>query len=199
VYWAKALKSRKPNVIVLENVEEFQKWGPLIPKVDERGKPVLTRTAADHGAVPGAQGRDVPPLQAAASRTSATRSSTASWWRGLRRADQRKRLFLIARCDGSRSCGQSKTHGPGRAGCPWRPAAECIDFAAVPEHLRAQEAAGREHAEAHRARHRAFVKKDPFIVPVMHAGDARVHSLDEPMRTITARTAASSPWCSPSR
>jgi hypothetical protein len=37
------------------------------------------------------------------------------------------------------------------------------------------------------------VKVDPFIVPVMHAGDARVHGLDEPVRTITGAKAASSP------
>jgi hypothetical protein len=55
----------------------------------------------------------------------------------------------------------------------------------LPEHLRAQKAARREH-RARIARGIAkFVKVDPFIVPVMHAGDARVHSLREPVRTIT--------------
>jgi len=37
--WAEALC---PDGILVENVKEFQDWGPLIQKVDKKGKPVLT-------------------------------------------------------------------------------------------------------------------------------------------------------------
>lgn len=39
----------------------------------------------------------------------------------------RKRLFVIARCDGLPIVWPEPTHGPGRP-LPWRTAAECIDW-----------------------------------------------------------------------
>jgi hypothetical protein len=53
-------------------------------------------------------------------------------WRELRACDYgaptiRKRLFLIARCDGRPIVWPQPTHGKGRAQ-PWRTAAECIDW-----------------------------------------------------------------------
>lgn len=117
VRWAKAVR---PRVICLENVEEFQHWGPL----DASGLPCPKR------------------------RDSSFRRWVASLrnlgyvveWRELRACDYgaptiRKRLFLVARCDGAPIVWPAPTHGAPdslpvrqRKLLPWRTAAECIDW-----------------------------------------------------------------------
>lgn len=117
VRWAALVR---PRVIILENVEEFQTWGPLrddgTPCPDRRG-----HTFRDF----------VRQLQ---------ELGYAVEWRELRACDYgapttRKRLFLVARCDGQPIVWPAPTHGaPGSAGVkarmlkPWRTAAECIDW-----------------------------------------------------------------------
>ena len=117
VKWAKAVR---PRVICLENVEEFQTWGPLA----DDGRPCPQR-----------------------------KGQTFALWkkqlqnlgyqvehRELRACDYgaptiRKRLFLVARCDGQPIVWPSPTHaqpdarGKVPAGMkPWRTAADCIDW-----------------------------------------------------------------------
>lgn len=117
VKWAKAVR---PRVICLENVEEFQTWGPLA----DDGRPCPQR-----------------------------KGQTFALWkkqlqnlgyqvehRELRACDYgaptiRKRLFLVARCDGQPIAWPSPTHaqpdarGKVPAGMkPWRTAADCIDW-----------------------------------------------------------------------
>ena len=109
VRWAKAVK---PKVIMLENVEEFKTWGPL----DEEGNPIKAR-----------QGETFGQFVAALSEL-----GYEVEWRELRACDYgapttRKRLFLIARCDGRPIVWPEPTHGP-RTGTPYRTAAECIDW-----------------------------------------------------------------------
>jgi len=117
VRWAALVR---PRVIILENVEEFQTWGPLrddgTPCPDRRG-----HTFRDF----------VGQLQ---------EKGYAVEWRELRACDYgapttRKRLFLIARCDGQPIVWPAPTHGaPSSHGVkartlkPWRTAAECIDW-----------------------------------------------------------------------
>ena len=106
--WAKA---RSPRLICLENVPEFEGWGPL----DDDGRPIRERA--------GETFRDfVAALEA---------EGYAVEWRTLCAADYgapttRRRLFLVARRDG-RPRWPVPTHGPGRAS-PWRTAAEVIDW-----------------------------------------------------------------------
>jgi DNA (cytosine-5)-methyltransferase 1 len=109
VKWAKAVK---PRVILLENVEEFEDWGPLgddgLPDPKQRGFTFR---------------RWLAQLEGAGYRVE---------WRQLRACDFgaptiRKRLFIVARCDGHPIVWPEKTHGPGRAQ-PHRVAAECIDW-----------------------------------------------------------------------
>lgn len=124
VLWAKRVR---PAVIMLENVEEFQTWGPLTdegqPCPDRRGqtfehwKRELRRygyklemkemRAVDYG------GKVLAPAPTI-----------------------RKRLFIIARCDGLPIVWPERTHGPADhpdvvAGKlkPWRVAADFIDWA----------------------------------------------------------------------
>lgn len=115
---------RKPRVIILENVEEFTTWGPVIIGIDGKVHPDPTRkgkTFTSFVAALRGHGYDVE-------------------WRELRACDYgaptiRKRLFLIARCDGRPICWPEHTHGdpkrdPVKTGklLPWRTAAECIDW-----------------------------------------------------------------------
>lgn len=109
VTWAREVR---PRVICLENVPEFLTWGPL----DADGRPDKARSgeifAAWVEALRGL-GYDVE-------------------WQMLVAADYgapttRKRLFLVARCDGRPIRWPEPTHGPGRAH-PYRTAGECIDW-----------------------------------------------------------------------
>ena len=117
VKWAKAVQ---PRVICLENVEEFQTWGPL---------------AADGRPCPQRKGKTFA-LWVAQLRN----LGYAVEWRELRACDYgaptiRKRLFLVARRDGQPITWPSPTHAqpdangkvpPGMQ--PWRTAADCIDW-----------------------------------------------------------------------
>ncbi|MBS0661388.1 MAG: DNA cytosine methyltransferase [Verrucomicrobia bacterium] len=115
VKWAATVR---PRVIILENVEEFQDWGPLL---------------ADGSPCPLRKGRTFRRFVAQLENL-----GYAVEWRELRACDYgaptiRRRLFLIARCDGRPIVWPAPTHAaPDRAGAlgllPWRAAAECIDF-----------------------------------------------------------------------
>lgn len=108
VRWAATVR---PRVLILENVEEFQTWGPL----DEYGHPIKSKRGKTFRSFTNAlrkQGYEVE-------------------WKELRACDYgaptiRKRFFLIARCDERTICWPEPTHGPGKA--PYRTAAEIIDW-----------------------------------------------------------------------
>jgi DNA (cytosine-5)-methyltransferase 1 len=87
---------RRPDVITLENVEEFKDWGPL----NSHGQPDKARRGEEFN-------RWVGELRAL---------GYAVEWRELRACDYgtpttRKRLFVIARCDGKPIIWPEKTHG----------------------------------------------------------------------------------------
>lgn len=117
VKWAKLVS---PRVICLENVEEFQTWGPL---------------AADGRPCPQRKGKTFARWVAQLRNLGYTVE-----WRELRACDYgaptiRKRLFLVARRDGQPIVWPEATHGapdslPVRQKKlkPWRTAAECIDW-----------------------------------------------------------------------
>ena len=109
VKWARQVR---PRVIIMENVEEFTTWGPL----DAHGKIIDIQRGSTFR-------RFVRALQALGYRVQ---------HRELRACDYgaptiRKRLFLIARCDGLPIVWPRPTHGPGRA-IPYRTAADIIDW-----------------------------------------------------------------------
>lgn len=174
VRWAAAVK---PRVIALENVEEFKDWGPL----DKDGHPIAARKGQTFRAF-------VRKLE---------RLGYVVEWRLLRACDYgapttRRRLFLVARCDGRRIVWPAPTHGPGRAK-PYRTAAECIDWSLPCPSIFDRERPLADKTMARIARGvRKFVLESarPFILPVNHGGegrnDNRVHSIDEPLRTITS-------------
>ena len=116
IRWAKLVR---PRVIILENVEEFTTWGPLI---GNRPDPVRKGQTFR---------RFVHALK---------RYGYCVEWNELRACDYgaptiRKRFFLIARCDGLPIIWPEPTHGDPStlfvaSGIlhPWRTAAEIIDW-----------------------------------------------------------------------
>ena len=170
----------RPAVIMLENVEEFASWGPLIA-----GKPDKSRAGETFRSW-------IEALRDAGYRVD---------WRELRACDYgsptlRKRLFVIARRDGLPIVWPDPTHGPGLQ--PWHTAAECIDWE-LPIHsifLTAEEGrkvgvrrplADKTLSRIGRGVGRYVIDADrPFIVPITHGGDRAPHSIDEPLRTVTA-------------
>lgn len=186
VLWA---QRRRPRVICLENVEEFRDWGPL----GEDDRPIAARRGETFKKWTG-------KLKALGYRVE---------HRELRACDYgaptiRKRLFLIARRDGRPIVWPAPTHGDPKSEAvrkgaikPWRTAAEIIDWS-LPCHsifLTREEGravgVNRPLAENTMARIAKGVQRyvidaaEPFIVPVTHAGDTRVHAVGEPLRTVT--------------
>ena len=104
----------RPRVIILENVEEFQTWGPV-----RKGKPVKKlagTTFRKFIAQLKALGYDVEYRELIAADYGAPTS--------------RKRFYLVARCDGKPIVWPKPTHSKtGADGLPkWRSAAEIIDW-----------------------------------------------------------------------
>lgn len=169
--WAKAVK---PRVIVLENVEEFQTWGPVL-----------------------ASGRPCPDRKGLTFRRFCGRLRNLGYevqWRELRACDYgaptiRKRLFLIARCDGQPIVWPTPTHGKYH-GQPWRTAAECIDWSiSCPSIFERAKPLAHNTQRRIAAGLRRYVIESarPFIVQIQNAssGNAPI-SIDAPMRTVTA-------------
>lgn len=178
--WAATVR---PRVIILENVEEFKTWGPLC----EDGKPD-----------PKQKGRTFRSFVNALSR-----HGYRVEWRELRACDYgaptiRKRLFLIARCDGRPIVWPETTHGDPKSQAvqsgwlkPWRTAAEIIDWSLSCPSIFERKRPLAENTMRRIARGiYKFVIEDPepFIVKVNHHGtDFRGQRIREPLQTITAK------------
>ena len=173
----------RPRVIILENVEEFQTWGPVL--VD--GTPCPKRKGDTFRSF-------VRQLQ---------EKGYAVEWRELRACDFgaptiRKRLFLIARCDGQPIVWPEPTHGaPDSAAVkakqrkPWRTAAECIDWSIPCPSIfeRARPLAEATQRRIARGLRRYVIDSaDPFIVGIDHrgAGASPVWPGTQPLTTVTA-------------
>ena len=203
VDWAEAVK---PKVIILENVEEFQDWGPLIRKAGKDGKPEFDKNGnALWIPCPARKG-----ALFAAWVASLERLGYALEWRELRACDYgaptiRKRLFVIARCDGKPIMWPTPSHGdPDSAEVksgkrkPWRTAAEIIDWTlpcpsifmspeeAKPLRLKRPLAAATMKRIAAGVKRYVLEAKSPFIVVCNHGGDwFRGRGVSEPFQTVT--------------
>lgn len=184
----------RPRVIMLENVEEFQTWGPV-----RKGKPVKKLAGTTFRKFI-SQLRDL---------------GYAVEYRELVAADlgaptTRKRFVLIARCDGRPIVWPERTHAPRdseevRSGKlkPWRSAAEIIDWSLPCPSIFESKAeilekyglkAVRPLADNTMRRIIRGVDKftirsgEPFIVPTGYGerkGQApRVHDIEEPLPTV---------------
>lgn len=189
VLWA---KRTRPDVILLENVEEFREWGPLTAE----NKPCKDRAGQTFS-------HWVKELR---------RLGYKVQWRELRACDYgaptiRKRLFVVARCDGKPIVWPEPTHGKlgtkevlsGKR-LPWRTAADIIDWslpcpsifdtaAEIKEKFGLR--AVRPLADATMARIARGVMryvveaKEPFVVTYGQHGGANRSGFD-PLHTVTA-------------
>ena len=176
IKWARLVR---PRVIILENVEEFQTWGPLGVK----GKPLRAKAGQTFRRWKGQLRKlgyqvEHRPLVAADFGTPTTR----------------KRVFLVARCDGQSIHWPARTHAPqdkaaGMQLRPWQSAASCIDWAipckSIFERQRPLAAATLTRIARGLVRY-VIEAKEPFIVCCNHAGDGfRGQAIHQPLRTVT--------------
>lgn len=181
VRWAATVK---PRLIILENVEEFVTWGPLVTDINGDCYPCKKRKGQTFRSFVNAlqkQGYDVD-------------------WKELRACDYgaptiRKRFFLIARCDGMPIVWPEPTHGSpaslevkNKQLKPWRTAAECIDWTIPCPSIFERK---RPLADATLRRIAKGVMRyvvetaDPFIVPLTHHGKRQNHNINDPFKTVT--------------
>lgn len=174
----------RPRVIILENVEEFQTWGPV-----RNGKPVKSKSGETFQ-------RWKTQLQDLGYEIE---------HRELRACDCgaptiRKRFFLIARCDGKPIVWPQPTHGDPNSEevkngklKPWRTAAECIDF-----ELPCHSIFDRKKPLAVNTQRRIARGLDQFVIKeakpyIVHIGNGerkgqkpRVQDIDKPVSTVVS-------------
>jgi DNA (cytosine-5)-methyltransferase 1 len=170
VKWA---EQSRPDVIGLENVQEFRGWGPL----GDDGKPDKSRT----GETFERWKRRLEKLGYAVEHRVLDASRFGA-------PTRRRRLFLIARCDGQPIAWPAPTHGTD--GLPLRTAAECIDWnlpcPSIFERSRplAEKTLWR---IAQGIRRFVLESPSPFILKVNHGRwEPRHEPIDEPLSTVTA-------------
>ncbi|WP_227397343.1 DNA cytosine methyltransferase, partial [Jeotgalibacillus aurantiacus] len=179
--WAATVK---PRVIILENVEEFKTWGPLKdgkPDPDRKGYTFksFVKQFRKHG------------YEIA--------------WKELRACDfgaptTRKRLFLIARCDGQPITWPDATHGDPQdlnvqlgLKKPYRTAAEVIDWSLECPSIFDRKKPLAENTMRRIARgFQRFVAENPnpFIVRIGQTGfggDRLQYEINRPLTTITTK------------
>ncbi|HDX8356781.1 TPA: DNA cytosine methyltransferase [Aeromonas hydrophila] len=186
--WAATVR---PRVIMLENVEEFQTWGPLLIDAEGNARPDPAKKGRTFNSFINALRRQGYKVE----------------WRELRACDYgtptiRKRLFLIARRDGAPIVWPKPTHGDPasaevRAGklLPWPTAADVIDWSIqcpsiferkrpLAENTLRRIAKGLERFVINAA--------EPFIVKCNHTSTRTVYDcfrgqgINEPLQTVTA-------------
>lgn len=185
--WAATVR---PRVIMLENVEEFKTWGPLL----EDGQPCPKNKGRTFNSFINALKRHGYQVEHKELRACDYGAPTI-----------RKRLFLIARCDGRPIVWPEPTHAAPDSEAvkskrlkPWRTAAECIDWSIPCPSIfeRAKPLAEATLKRIARGIKRYVIDAEkPFIVTLAHGegkpGSAQrwgsgVRSLDLPAQTITA-------------
>lgn len=237
VKWASTVK---PDVIMLENVEEFKTWGPLRAKRDERTGRVLVKDFSNRTdinqkkrkpkfrvAKPG----EIVPMKLQAMEPDPKRKGKTfkKFLKALKNigyqvelkelvaADygaptMRKRLFLVARCDGKPIVWPEPTYGPAyseevKAGLlkPYVGAYTQLDFSLpcpsifdtkeeIMEKygIRAQRPLAQKTMERIARGLKKFVIDNaaPFIVPIGYGErkgqDPRVHDIKNPLPTIVS-------------
>jgi len=178
IHWVNEVR---PGIIYLENVEEFQDWGPLL----KNGQPNKRWKRWFFRCFIGALRRRGYEVEWREIRCSTLGAPTI-----------RKRLFLIARCDGRPIVFPEATHAPAGPRAA-RTAAECIDFTLPCPSIFLGRRAARKlglkrplvAASCRRIARgvERFVMKAqrPFLVSLTHQGNDGVEGVAEPFRTIT--------------
>ena len=186
----------RPRVIILENVEEFQTWGPV-----RKGKPVRSKSGQTFR-------KWLSQLKALGYVVEHRELVAADYGAPT----TRKRFVLIARCDGRPIVWPERTHAPADhpdtiAGkfLPWRSAAEIIDWTqpmysifATKQEIKERYGVNAVRPLADNTLRRIIRGVDkftirsgkPFLVPTGYGerkGQApRVHDIDAPLPTVVS-------------
>lgn len=182
----------RPRVIILENVEEFQTWGPV-----RRGKPIKSKAGTTYWKFR----KQLSDLGYQID----SRELVAADYGG---PTTRKRFVLVARCDGKPIVWPERTNAPRdsqevRTGKlkPWRSAAEIIDWNLPCPSIFATKAQVKKQYGVNAVRPLAdntlrriirgvdkftIKSSEPFIVQCNHAGGDRTQSVAEPMSVISS-------------
>jgi DNA (cytosine-5)-methyltransferase 1 len=180
--------SVRPRVIVVENVLEFEDWGPLDEdnKIDKLRKGEYFKFWWRRFEDMGYRGE----------------------MRYLKACDygaptSRERLYIVWRCDGGEIGWPDVSHGP-KGYEPFRTAAECINYELpCPSIFMDADDARELYSETGIRCNRplsdntlarigtgmwkhVLTDADPFVVPVTHPRDQRTYDIREPFRTVTA-------------
>jgi len=168
VDWAKAVR---PDLITLENVPEFVEWGPL----NSKGKPVKER-----------RGELFLAWRSKLEALGYVIEHRVLHAHHFGAPTSRKRLFLVARCDGQPICWPEPTHGPGLK--PYRTAASCIDWSipapSIFERKRPLAPATLRRIAAGIVR---FVLANPRPFVVTLRNNVAPRGLDQPLTTVSAQ------------
>lgn len=198
-------QSASPRIIMMENVEEIQTWGPL-KEIDGKMKPdpdhvgetfkgfiaMLTDgIEKDHPAfLEACEFLKLDPVQPQAQRLIEGLGYRAEW-RTLKACDYgaptiRKRFYLIARRDGMPIVWPAPTHGKGKGLKPYRTAAECIDWSIPCPSIFERKKPLAENTLRRIARGLdKFVIKNPRPFIMSNNTNNVPHSADEPLATVT--------------
>jgi len=174
----------KPRVIILENVEEFQTWGPI-----RKGKPIKGRNGETY--------RKWKSQLEALGYAIETKELIAADYGA---PTKRKRFFMIARCDGQPIIWPEHTHGSRdsvevKQGLvkPYVPAAEIIDWKIPCKSIFGRKKPLAENTMKRIARGlQKFVidNPEPFIVPIGYGEregqKPRVNDIKDPLGTIVS-------------
>ncbi|MEI7348434.1 DNA cytosine methyltransferase [Pectobacterium parmentieri] len=216
--WALATR---PKVLMMENVEEFRGWGPLMTHSNGGQYPDPKRAGETFAAFIGMLSVGVPSdhpalaeacefLNISIDSDDARRLVNGLGYnvdhRELKASDYgtptiRKRLFVVARCDGHQVEWPEATHGDPKSPAvqagklePWRTAAECIDWSIPCPSIfeRKKPLAENTLRRIARGLERFVINNpQPFIVKCNHTSTKtkydcfRGQSLEEPLQTIT--------------
>lgn len=179
--WAvyKHAKSIHPQIIIMENVEEIQKWGAL----DKNGHPIKEE-----------EGKEYKRFIAAIKSLGYTFESRELVAADYGAPTTRKRWYAIFRCDGEPIVWPKQTHSkngviPGTK--PWEPVWKYLNLKDFGKSI-----FGRKKPLAEKTMNRiaagldkfVFKNPEPFIVIVNHGGDKfRGQNIHEPLSTITSK------------
>ena len=174
----KHAKKILPDVIIMENVEEIQQWGPL----DENGKPIPERKGEEYRKFISSMcslGYDFDSRELVAADYGAPTT--------------RKRWYAIFRRDGKPIVWPEPTHSKtGTDGKKkWVPVSSVLNFSDLGNSIFGRKRPLAENTMRRTARGLekfVFNNPEPFIIQVNHSGDNfRGQSIHEPMPTITQK------------
>lgn len=178
--WAvyKHAKKILPDVIIMENVEEIQQWGPL----DKNGKPIPECRGEEYERFVGKMqglGYDFDSRELVAADYGAP--TTRKRWYAIFRRDGRSIVWPDPT--------HSKTGGDGKK--KWVPVSEVLDFDDLGQSIfgRKKPLAGNTMRRIARGIEKFVINNtNPFMIQVNHGGDNfRGQSVHEPIPTITGK------------